>query len=131
MPSDIATYHAAQTGESKALCVMLQKIITETLKKAEGKVWHGSPVWFLDGNPVVGYGVRKRGVQLLFWSGQSFRGVGLQATGSFYAAEKYYESMKDLKRTVLKQWLTQAKRMQWDYKNIVKNRGKLNKIGAW
>ena len=39
---------------------------------AENKIWHAHPVWFLDGNPVVGYSKQKVGVVLLFWSGQSF-----------------------------------------------------------
>lgn len=45
------------------------------------------PVWFLDGNPVVGYSKLKDSVRLLFWSGQSFRSTGLEPEGKFKAAE--------------------------------------------
>lgn len=131
MPNDVVTYNAAQVPQYKSMCIKLQGIIDQELKSAERKVWHGSPVWFLDGNPVVGYSVRKRGVQLLFWSGQSFARSGLVAEGSFKAAEQYYTEMREIKVTVLRGWLNQAKRIQWDYKNIVKNRGTLNKIGQW
>ena len=31
----------------------------------------------------------------------------------------------------LSRWLRKAKKMQWDYKNIVERRGKLEKIGDW
>lgn len=131
MPNDIAKYHAAQSVGYKKICKKLMDVLTQELKKAESKVWHGSPVWFLDGNPIVGYGVRKAGVQLLFWSGQSFKESGLMPEGSFKAAQIYYTDAKEIKVTALRGWLAQAKRIQWDYKNIVKNKGKLSKIGNW
>lgn len=131
MPSDITSYHALQTGEYKKICTKLKKIITEELKKTEGKVWHGSPVWFLEGNPVVGYSVRKHGVQLLFWSGQSFGECGLVPEGTFKAAGMKYATSNEVKVTAVRSWLKRAKRIQWDYKNIVKRGGKLIKIGTW
>ncbi len=131
MPNDVVAYNAAQIPQYKKICVKLKGVFDQELKRAERKVWHGSPVWFLDGNPVAGYSVRKRGVQVLFWSGQSFTKDGLSAEGSFKAAEKYYADESDVKITALRGWLKQAKTIQWDYKNIVKNRGKLNKIGQW
>lgn len=131
MPNDIIAYNASQTAEYKKICKKLKEVISSELKKAESKVWHGSPVWFLDGNPVVGYSVRKAGVQLLFWSGQSFVKSGLMPEGSFKAAQMYYSDSRDIKVTALRGWLKQAKRIQWDYKNIVKNKGRLEKIRAW
>lgn len=131
MPSDIQKYHAEQTGEYKKICNKLKKVISKELTKAESKVWHRSPVWFIDGNPIAGYAVRKKGVQLLFWSGQSFKDSGLKPEGSFKAAEMYYTKEDEIKVTALRGWLKQAKKIQWDYKNIVKNKGKLNKISSW
>ena len=131
MPSDIVKYNGAQTAEYKLMCKKLMEVLNGELKKAESKVWHGSPVWFLEGNPVAGYSVRKKGVQLLFWSGQSFVECGLNPEGSFKAAEKYYTGLADIKVTALRGWLKQAKHIQWDYKNIVKMKGKLSKIGNW
>lgn len=131
MPTDIALYNAAQSAEYKKICRKLKEVITQELKKAESKIWHGSPVWFLDGNPIVGYSVRKRGVQLLFWSGQSFTNTTLKPEGSFKAAEMNYTQSDEIKVTELRNWLKQAKRIQWDYKNIVKRRGVLVKIGSW
>lgn len=131
MSTRIALYNAAQLDEYKKICKKLSKILTQELKKAESKIWHRSPVWFLEGNPIAGYAVRKNGVQLLFWSGQSFTNSCLIPEGSFKAAEMYYTDSKDIKVTVLRGWLKQAKRIQWDYKNIVKKRGKLEKLGKW
>ena len=131
MHTDIKAYNSAQTIEYKKICTTLAQVIHQELKKAEDKLWHGGPVWFLEGNPIVGYSVRKKGVQLLFWSGQSFKKNGLDTEGSFKAAEMYYVDIKDVKVTALRGWLKQAKRIQWDYKNIVKNRGRLDKIGTW
>ncbi len=131
MPTDIAIYNAAQSGEYKKICIKLKEVITQELKKSESKVWHGSPVWFLEGNPIVGYAVRKNGVQLLFWSGQSFTNSGLKPEGSFKASEMNFKEGKEIKVTKLRSWLKQAKRIQWDYKNIVKRRGILVKVGSW
>lgn len=131
MPNDIKIYNVAQTAEYKKICTKLMDVVNQELKKAESKLWHGGPVWFIDGNPVVGYSVRKNGVQLLFWSGQSFKDSGLEKEGSFKAAQMYYVTSDDVKVTALRGWLKQARRIQWDYKNIVKRKGKLVKVGTW
>ena len=86
----ISEYNDLQSGEEKKICEILQKEIDKELTEAESKIWHGGPVWFLDENPVVGYWVRKTGVQLLFWSGQSFEESGLENEGTFKAAQKIY-----------------------------------------
>lgn len=131
MPTDIAIYNAAQSSAYKQICKKLKEVFTQELKKAESKVWHGSPVWFLDGNPIAGYSVQKNGVQILFWSGRSFTDTRLTPEGSFKAACIRVQNLKELKITELRGWLKQAKRIQWDYKNIVKRGGVLVKVGAW
>jgi hypothetical protein len=131
MQPDIKKYNLAQSAINKAICEKLAVIIDKELSKAESKIWHGAPVWFLEGNPITGYFVRKDSVQLLFWSGQSFVASGLIAEGSFKAAEMRYRDAKEIKVGVVKGWLKQAKKIQWDYKNIVKRKGKLEKIGQW
>ncbi len=128
MHDSIHTYNAALKTESKAIADKLALIIDEQLKKAESKVWHGHPVWFLDGNPIVGYSQLKDSVRLLFWSGQSFEEDQLIAEGSFKAAEFCYTDVEQIKVTVLKRWLKKARDIQWDYKNIVKRKGKLERL---
>lgn len=124
----IAAYNAAQKGEDKAICNLLRKEIEGALPKAESKIWHGSPVWFLDGNPIVGYHKLKDCVRLLFWSGQSFEEKGLAPEGTFKAAEARYTQADEVKVTALRKWLAKSKRIQWDYKNIVKRKGVLERI---
>lgn len=131
LPQDIKKYNAAQKDEARAICDTLAEGISAALKSAESKVWHGGPVWFLDGNPVVGYWVRKKDVQLLFWSGQSFDEPGLHPEGKFKAAELRITDASQIKARELKRWLSKAKTIQWDYKNIVKRRGVLEKLGDW
>ncbi|MBL8031941.1 MAG: DUF1801 domain-containing protein [Candidatus Doudnabacteria bacterium] len=128
MHKDITAYNREQDKVSKAICTELAKEIDAALPKAESKVWHAHPVWFLDGNPVAGYAVRKANVQLLFWSGQSFEEPGLNPEGSFKAAEKRYTSKEEIDSKELKRWLKKAKAIQWDYKNIVKRKGKLVRL---
>ena len=84
---DIQAYNAAQSAGDKRICDALAKAIDRHLPDAESKIWHRHPVWFLDGNPIVGYHKLKDCIRLLFWSGQSFDEPGLEAEGSFKAAE--------------------------------------------
>lgn len=128
MNKDITSYNRAQSKTSKDICTQLAKEIDASLPKAESKVWHAHPVWFLEGNPVAGYAVRKQNVQLLFWSGQSFEEPSLSPEGSFKAAEARFATKEEIKVKDLKRWLKKAKTIQWDYKNIVKRKGKLVRL---
>ncbi len=94
----------------------------------ENKIWHRNPVWFLDGNPIVGYDKLKDSVRLLFWSGQSFDEEGLHPEGSFKAAEIRYTDSSQINTKDIKRWLKKSKIIQWDYKNIRKTRGVLKKV---
>lgn len=108
----------------------MDKSITDYNDKQSGvnKVWHGHPVWFLDGNPITGYAVRKEHVQLLFWSGQSFDEPDLEKEGTFKAAQMRYTDKDQINTRDLKRWLKKAEDIQWDYKNIVKRKGELIRI---
>lgn len=128
MQSDIKKYNGALSEANREICDILADELTRHLPKAESKIWHGSPVWFLDGNPVAGYGKSKDCVRLLFWSGQSFDEEKLQNEGSFKAAEIRYTAASQINKTDLKRWLKKAKDIQWDYKNIVKRKGVLVRI---
>ncbi len=128
MNQDISTYNRAQSKNWKTICIRLTKEIQAGLPTAESKVWHGSPVWFLESNPVAGFAVRKNSVQLLLWSGQTFKEKKLVPKGSFKAAEISYVDVKEINSKDLKRWLKKAMATQWDYKNIVKRRGKLVRL---
>lgn len=128
MTQDVQAYNDAQDANDKAICDALRAEIQKGLPQAESKVWHAHPVWFLDGNPIVGYSKLKGGVRLLFWSGQSFDEKGLANEGSFKAAEARYSSANEINTDDLRRWLEKSERIQWDYKNIVKRRGKLERL---
>jgi hypothetical protein len=128
MNKDIKAYHAALEKPDKLICDLLEKEISASLPKAENKIWHRHPVWFLDGNPIVGYDKLKNCVRLLFWSGQSFEEGGLSNEGSFKAAEARYTDVEQVNTKLLKRWLKKSERIQWDYKNIVKRKGVLERL---
>ncbi len=128
MHKDIKAYNSAQSAGDKRICAALAKAIDTHLKGAESKVWHRHPVWFLDGNPIVGYSKLKDSVRLLFWSGQSFDEPGLAVEGTFMAAEARFTDAKQISAKDLKRWLTKAAKIQWDYKNIVKRKGRLERL---
>lgn len=125
---DVLAYNAGQTKGDRPICDLLAREIAAALPKAENKIWHRHPVWFLDGNPIVGYSKLKTCVRLLFWSGQSFEEPGLEPEGSFKAAEARYTSVDDVDTKVLKRWLKKSEAIQWDYKNIVKRKGVLERL---
>jgi hypothetical protein len=131
MTPDIATYNAAMPAAHKSIADALAPVLTHHLPQAHSKIWHRTAVWFIDGNPIVGYASRKKGVQLLFWSGQSFDEPKLKHVGSFKAAEMNYTAAADVNTDDLARWLGKAVIIQWDYKNIVKRKGRLEKIGEW
>jgi hypothetical protein len=126
--SDTATYNAAQSPEDRQTCDLLAREIDRALPEAEHKIWHAHPVWFLDGNPVVGYSTLKACVRLLFWSGQSFSTPGLSPEGKFKAAEARFTSAEQVDLRTLRTWLAECREVQWDYKNVVKRKGRLERL---
>lgn len=128
MHADTKKYNAAQAPGDRKVCNLLAAEIDAGLPEAENKVWHAHPVWFLDGNPVVGYSKLKNCVRLLFWSGQSFDEEGLRDEGKFKAAEARYTSVEEVNTADLARWLAKARDIQWDYKNIVKRKGRLERL---
>jgi hypothetical protein len=86
-------------------------------------------VWFLDGNPIVGYSRQKAGIRLMFWSGASFDEQRLEVRGEkFQDASVFYNAVSDINTKDLKRWLKKSKEIQWDYKNIVKRKGVLEQL---
>lgn len=128
MNEETALYHRGLSPEDQRTCELLAGEIDHALPDAENKVWHAHPVWFLDGNPVVGYSTSKGGVRLLFWSGQSFASPGLRAEGRFKAAEARFASADQVDKAALRGWLAECRDVQWDYKNIVRRKGKLERL---
>lgn len=128
MHHDILSYHNVLAEEDKKICDQLYEVISKNLPEAENKIWHRHPVWFLEGNPIVGYDKLKNCVRLLFWSGQTFEEDALKAEGSFKAAEARYTNAGQINRSDLERWLKKSRDIQWDYKNIVKRKGKLERL---
>ncbi len=128
MNEEIQAYNDRQTTFDKEICNLLATTIDSELTEAESKIWHAQPVWFLDGNPVVGYSKLKDCVRLLFWSGQTFEEEKLKIEGKFKAAEFRFTSPAQVDLTDLKRWLKKSRDIQWDYKNIVKRKGQLERL---
>ena len=128
MHKDVQAYNDSESANDKAICDLLANEIESNLPEADNKVWHAHPVWFLEGNPIVGYSKLKNCIRLLFWSGQSFEEEGLQPEGKFKAAEARYTSVDQINKEDLKRWLEKSKMIQWDYKNIVKRKGVLERL---
>ncbi|MBK8848515.1 MAG: DUF1801 domain-containing protein [Bacteroidetes bacterium] len=129
MNADINEYNLRQSVTDQLICTKLAEIIDNALKKATCKIWHAHPVWFIDDNPIVGYSKQKAGIRLMFWSGVDFEEDGLNVTGGkFKDASVFYNEVNEIKITTLKRWLKKSENIQWDYKNIVKRKGKLERL---
>jgi len=129
MNKEIKAYNNKQTSEEKKICNVLATEINSSLPEAESKIWHAHPVWFLDGNPIVGYSKQKSGIRLMFWSGESFDEEKLKpGTGKFKDASIFYNTVEQIIVKDLKRWLKKSKEILWDYKNIVKRKGRLDRL---
>lgn len=125
----ILQYNNALGVEDKAISDLLAKEITGQLPEAENKIWHAHPVWFLDGNPIVGYSRQKQGLRLMFWSGADFEEPGLNKLGEkFKDASIFYNTVNDVNVKDIQRWLKKSRNIQWDYKNIVKRKGVLERL---
>ena len=124
----IDAFHADLAETDRAICEDLRAAIDQGLPDATSKIWHAHPVWFLNDNPIVGYSKLKACVRLLFWSGQSFSAPGLKPEGKFKAAEARYKDISEIDHEALALWLTESRDVQWDYKNIVKRKGQLERL---
>lgn len=129
MHPDIKNYNDSQVSADQDICALLAGELERQLPEAENKIWHRHPVWFLEGNPIVGYSKLKAGIRLMFWSGADFGDDKLKpGTGKFKDASVLFTSMDQVDPGELKRWLEKAKEIQWDYKNLIKRKGKLEKL---
>ena len=129
MNKEIQIYNEKLIADDIEICNMLAKTIDINLTQSESKIWHAHPVWFIDGNPIVGYSKQKKGIRLMFWSGADFDEENLNVVGEkFKDASVFYNNVADINTEDLKRWLDKAQKIQWDYKNIVKRKGQLIKL---
>jgi hypothetical protein len=129
MIPEIDTYNKKLNDVDQAVCQLLANEIDRGLPIAESKIWHSHPVWFLDGNPIVGYNKQKQGIRLMFWSGADFEEPGLDVVGKkFKDASVFFNDLTEVKKTILRRWLKESQSIQWDYKNIVKRKGQLVRL---
>lgn len=129
MNKDIVAYYNQLQPSELEICENLAQQINHALNEEESKIWHGHPVWFLEGNPIVGYSKQKKGIRLMFWSGADFDDEKLNIRGvKFKDASIFYNDVSEIDQEALISWLKKAQEIQWDYKNIVKRKGKLERL---
>lgn len=129
MNPNISSYNQTLGSEDEKIAYILFEEICNFFSEAENKIWHAHPVWFLEGNPIVGYSKQKRGIRLMFWSGKSFNEEKLNVEGKkFQDASIFYNAVNEIDKDDLKRWLEKSREIQWDYKNIVKRKGVLERL---
>ncbi len=129
MNPETLKYNETQEPNHREVCDLVAQEISENLPGAENKIWHAHPVWFLDGNPTVGYSKQKSGIRLMFWSGADFGEAQLNIRGQkFKDASVFFNGVSEVNVSDLRRWLEKSKEIQWDYKNIVKRKGRLEML---
>lgn len=141
LPPSISAYNAALPSPAHreiagtlaaAIDAHFSKLPKAVRDTAQCTIWHRHPVWFLDGNPIVGYSpIGKDAIRLMFWSGQSFDEPGLPADPPdtrFKSAGIRYTAAAEINAKDLKRWLRKSIDIQWDDKNLVKRKGKLIRL---
>ena len=129
MDLDTRLYNNKQEPEEQFICETLANEIDKGLPEAENRIWHAHPVWFLEENPIVGYSKLKAGIRLMFWSGVDFDEPNLKpGTGKFKDASILYTEAEQINTDELQRWLEKSRNIQWDYKNIVKRKGVLERL---
>lgn len=116
----IAAYSQARSSPLRAICDRLRELIDAALPGATSKVWHGSPVWSMDDNPVAGYNATAKGVNLLFWNGRAFDEKALKPVGKYRAAQAMFGDAADVDATVIRRWLKKAESDVLDSKALVR-----------
>src|SRR5262245_37265296 len=116
----IAAYAQAQLPAFRAMCNLLRQLIDSALPKASSKVWHGSPVWFTDDNPVVGYNAAAKTVNLLFWNGRAFDEPDLQPVGKYQAAQAMFRDVAEIDAKTIRRWLKKARSDVFDSRAFFK-----------
>jgi hypothetical protein len=65
----------------------------------------------------------------MFWSGADFDEEGLTVKGQkFKDASIFYNNIEEINSNLLLRWLKKSREIQWDYKNIIIRKGKLEKL---
>lgn len=129
MKEEIKAFNDKHSQEYVEICNQLATLINKELHEAENKIWHSHPVWFLDGNPIVGYSKQKAGLRLMFWSGTDFDEESLNVRGkNFKDASIFFNHISEIEIKDLTRWLKKSREIQWDYKHIVKRKGRLERI---
>lgn len=129
MNPEILKYNEQQQPSHRDVCDLLAKEIDRNLAGSESRIWHAHPVWFLEGNPTVGYSKQKPGIRLMFWSGADFEEAGLNMVGKkFKDASIFFNEVAEVDTEAVRRWLDMAREIQWDYKNLVKRKGRLERL---
>ena len=129
MSKEILAFNCFLNDADERICNLLFELICGELKEAERKIWHAHPVWFLDENPTVGYSKQKKGIRLMFWSGADFDEDQLWVRGEkFKDASIFYNDVHEIDAEAVTRWLKKSREIQWDYKNLIKRKGKLERL---
>jgi len=129
MNETITAYISGLPPEDQTIGQLLATAIDAELTEAESKIWHGHPVWFIEKNPIVGFSRQKAGIRLMFWSDADFEDEKLSVRGGkFKDASIFFHNTAQIDTAEIRQWLGKSRTIQWNYRDLVKKKGLLERL---
>ncbi|MBI1315511.1 DUF1801 domain-containing protein [bacterium] len=124
--AEIHAYIEGLSPEWQPKALELSRILFGHLLNSTAKIWHRHPVWFDGKNPLTGFSLQKAGLRWMFWSGKSFDEPDLiPGNGRFKDASVFLQPDSILDPVQTARWLDKAWNLQWNYAEIVRNKGVL------
>ena len=105
----IDEYIAGLPADQVAIATTLRARLDAGLPGAEGRVWHGHPVWMRGDDPVAGFKAFPRWVTLLLWHGTEVTAStdALTASGDGSRWSLKIASPADLDEAAVDGWIGQ------------------------
>ena len=105
----IDEYIAGLPADQAAIAATLRARLDAGLPGAEGRVWHGHPVWMRGDDPVAGFKAFPRWVTLLLWHGTEVTAStdALTASGDGSRWSLKIASPADLDEAAVDGWIGQ------------------------
>jgi len=104
----IDAYLAGLGAPQRDIADALVPILDTGATDAVGRVWHGHPVWLIDGTPVAGFKAYPKYVTFMIWGGQLLADESGRLERGARMGTVKLASVDDVDRELFLEWLQQA-----------------------
>jgi hypothetical protein len=105
---DIDAYLDGLDPAQREIADALVPVLEESATDAVGQVWHGHPVWLIDGTPVAGFKAYPRYVTFMIWGGHLIADESGRLERGARMGTVKLSSVDEVDAELFSQWLQQA-----------------------